>query len=185
MGIKVRTIIKVACVAVSGAALLAACSGKPGASGAKTSSTTSTTTSATAAAAAPAAPKVGLWEMTAAAEGMPGPMKTKMCIGAPEPGSTPFAPPPQPGQTCAKRNVVRTATGYTIDVECAMNGMTLQTTGEVSGDFASSFKTVTTTKMSGANVPAQMQTAHTSTVEARYLGACPAGVKPGMVSRAG
>ena len=61
--------------------------------------------------------------------------------------------------------------------------MTMSTKGSVTGDFSSSYKTVMTSKMTGANVPSMMQTERTSTAEAKYLGACPADMKPGTVSQ--
>ena len=167
---------------LGGVGLLGACSAKHDTS---TTTTTTTTASTTAPAVAAMAPKAGLWEMTVSGGGMPASMKTKICIGAPTPGvaTNSFTPPPQPGQTCARNNVVKTATGYAVDMECAMNGMTMTTTGDVTGDFTSDYKTVMTTKMTGANVPAMMQTEHTSTSEAKYLGQCPAGMAPGTATR--
>ena len=46
-----------------------------------------------------------------------------------------------------------TAAGYAIDQQCAINGMTVTSTGTVSGDFASSYRVSLSTKMSGANIP--------------------------------
>lgn len=178
-----RIMLIAACIMAGGATLLGGCSGKS--DGSKGSSTTTTVTSTSTASFAPATPKPGLWEMTASAAGMPAPMRTRVCIGAPAPGANPFTPPPQAGQSCGRNNVTRTASGYAIDVECTMNGVTMQTKGQVTGDLASSFKTETTTRMSGPNIPAALQSPHASTVEAHFVGACPAGVKPGMVSQAG
>ena len=177
-----RTTIIAGCLALGSGALLGACSAKHDAAN-TTASTTSSTTTATAPMTS-AMPKAGLWEMTVTGAGMPAPMKTKACLGgAPAPGANPFTPPAQPGQTCAKNSVVKTAAGYSIDTECTMNGMTMSTKGDVTGDFSSDYKTVMTTKMTGANVPAMMQTARTSTAEAKYLGACPADMKPGMAAQ--
>ena len=166
------------------AALLAACSGKSGGSSSSTTTSSSSTTTASAPAAG-AFPKAGLWEMSATSSMTPTPMKTKVCMGMPAPGSNPFAPPKSSaaGGACAKNEVTKTADGYAIDMQCAQNGMTMATTGTVTGDFSSSYKTVMTTKMTGANVPAMMQNGTTSTVEAKYLGACPSGMSPGAVSQ--
>ena len=86
-----------------------------------------------------ATPKPGLWQMTVTAAGMPNPMTTQVCVGAPAPGVNPFSPPPQPGQACSKNAFTKTASGYSIDAESMMNGMMMSTTGEVSGDFSSAY----------------------------------------------
>jgi len=124
-------------------------------------------------------PKAGLWKMTVTAAGMPQPVKMEVCMGEPTAGSNPFAPPAQPGQNCSKNLVSPTASGYAIDMECASNGMTMAIAGTVSGDFASSYRTELTTKMSGPNLPPAAQTPIKSSVESTYAGACPAGMKPG------
>ncbi len=175
-----RTTI-IATYLVLGAASLAGCSAKQ--NGATSSASSTTTTPSTPAAVASNMPKPGLWQMTVTGSSMPSPMTTKMCMGAPTPGANPFTPPPQAGQTCAKNAVTKTADGYAIDQQCTVNGMTMSTKGSVSGDFSSSYKTVMTSKMTGANVPTMMQTERTSTAEAKYLGACPADMQPGAVSQ--
>ena len=162
--------VLIGCIAAS-LVLLPACSKTDTASGDKGASAP--------AAAAATMPKAGLWEMAVSAPGMPKPVATKVCLGEPAPGSNPFAPPPQAGQTCAKNTHAKTASGYTFDMECTMGGMTFASHGEVTGDFSSSYKTDMTTKMSGANIPPAMKETHT-TVDAKYLGACPSDMKPGQ-----
>ncbi|QYE32951.1 DUF3617 family protein (plasmid) [Polymorphobacter sp. PAMC 29334] len=160
----------------------------PGACSAKKDDADSTSTSSSGAGAALAdakMPKPGLREMTVSAEGMPNSMKTQMCVGAPVPGTNPFAPPPQAGADCTKNGFTKTATGYSIDIACKMNGMMMSTKGDVSGDFSSNYKTVMKTKMSGPNIPPAMQTERTSTAEAKYLGACPTGMSPATAKQAG
>ena len=176
-----RVISTATCAAVAGLILLAGCSGKK-ADG--EGNATATAAGGGEPAAAPAGgagegPKPGLWEISVSAAGMPQAVKTSVCVGEPAPGTNPFAPPPQPGQNCSKSNFTKTAGGYSIDMECSMNGMTVSTTGEVTGDFTSSYKTVMKTKVSGANVPAAAQAETTSTADAKYVGECPAGMKPG------
>ena len=172
-----RTIIAI--YLVLGAASIAGCSAKQEGTTTSASSTTTTTSSVVAS----NMPKPGLWQMTVTGSSMPSPMTTKMCMGAPTPRANPFTPPPQAGQTCAKNAVTKTANAYAVDTECTVNGMTMSTKGSVSGDFSSSYKMVMTSKMTGANVPAMMQAERTSTAEAKYLGACPADMKPGTVSQ--
>jgi hypothetical protein len=121
--------------------------------------------------------------MTVSTDSMPTPMKSTMCMGAPAPGTNPFVPPAQPGQNCSKSSFIKTATGYTVDMECSVNGMTMISKGDVGDDFSSNYKTVIKTKMTGANIPAMMQNERTSTVDAKYLGPCPSGMQPGTMKQ--
>ena len=158
---------------------LAACSGKHDATSGNAADATAAATPTM------ATPKPGLWQMTVAAAGMPSPMTTQVCVGAPAPGVNPFSPPPQRGQACSKNSFTKTAAGYSIDTECTMNGMTMSSKGEVSGDFSSAYTIAMKTKMTGANIPAAMQAERASTVTAKYVGACPSGMAPGTTKQAG
>lgn len=157
-----------------GLMLLGGCSGKSDKTGSN-----ATTAASTPARITPRTPKAGLWSMTVTAAGMPNPMTMRTCMAATAPGSTSFTPPPQPGQTCAKSSVVPTAAGYTIDTECSANGVTMAIQGTVSGDFSTSFRTDLVTRMTGANMPAAAAAGAKSSVDAKYLGACPTDMKPG------
>ena len=106
------------------------------------------------------------------------------CVGAPVPGANPFAPPPQPGQDCTKSSYTKTASGYAIDMECKMNGMTMSSKGDVTGDLSSHYTVAMRTKMGGAALPAAMQTERASKVDAAYVGACPTGMAPGTAKQA-
>ncbi len=124
-------------------------------------------------------PKAGLWEIKTTAMGVVAPA-AKVCIGEAKQGDNPFVQK-QAGADCAKNNVTETAGGYDIDMECKVNGMTVATKGSVTGDFSSAYKVEMETKMSGANIPASMQQGAKSVVDAKYLGACPDGMKPNEV----
>ena len=179
-GDNMRTYSRMTGLAISGLIILGGCSGK------HDETAGNSTAAAPAGAIAPESgklPKQGLWETVVTADGMPQPMKMQMCVGAPAPGANPFAPPPQAGQSCTKSAFDKTGAGYTIDIECKMNGMTMQTKGDVTGDFSSNYKVSMKTKMSGAGIPAEMQTERGSTAESKYLGACPADMKPGTAKQ--
>lgn len=138
------------------------------------------------AAAAPAAPKPGLWELSTSTEGMPQKVTTKLCFGQTAPGASAFGPPPSSSggkPSCSKNEVNKTAEGYSINSECAVNGMTIATTGTVTGDMNSAYTVDMSVSMKGASLPAAMQKAIKSKVEAKYLGDCPAGVNPGQTAK--
>lgn len=160
---------------IAGLLLLGACSGKSDTAGNEAAVAANTTQ----AAAVARMPKAGLWEMTITAAGLPAPMKMQTCLGEPVPGSNPFAPPAPPGQSCARNKITPTSDGYTIDMECAANGMTTSVAGTVAGDFNSKYRVDLTTKVAGANIPAAAQKEVKSAVDATYAGACPAGMKVG------
>lgn len=169
-----------ACTA-AGALMLSACSGGEKANdGAAANDTAAAGDTATASVDAPPAPKAGLWEMKITAAGMPAPQATKVCVGEPAPGTNAFTPPPGAGQTCAKNSVTKVAAGYEIDSECTIQGMTATSKGSLTGDFSSAYKIEMATKMSGPNLPAAAQQEVKTVIDAKYLGDCPADMKPGQ-----
>lgn len=160
--------------------LLGGCSGGEKSETSAQANATGTEVAAAASADAPAAPKEGLWEMKTSAAGMPQAQAVKLCVGAPQPGANPFTPPPAAGQACSKNAVTKIADGYQIDSECTANGMTATSKGTVTGDFASAYKIEMATKMGGPNVPAAAQQEIKTVIDAKYLGECPADLKPGQ-----
>lgn len=177
-----RHFVTSAGTAIVGLLLLGGCSAKDEAGG---NTAVAATTEPAATVAEAKMPKPGLWTMTMSGEGMPRAVSVQACLGAPAPGANPFAPPSQPGQQCTTPNPTRTPTGYAIDISCKINGITVVSKGNVTGDFASSYKTVMETTMTGPGIPAEAQVTRTSTVEAKYQGACPADMKAGAVRQAG
>jgi hypothetical protein len=88
-----------------------------------------------------------------------------------------FAARQAPDADCSSGPTARTAAGWSFAMTCKMQGMTMTTAGTASGDFNSNYRAESTTRMSPAPMP---QLAETRTVmTSRWLGACPAGRKPG------
>lgn len=87
------------------------------------------------------------------------------------------------GQGDCRRQVSRDASGvYHFSSTCRLdNGATVQAMGAASGDFSSGYSVRSEINVSGAPVEA-MNGMHQVQISARYLGACPAGVKPGDVN---
>ena len=168
------------------ATALAACSGgtPAGNQTAAGGNATSTTASTETASAEGDYPKVrpGAWEMKMA---MPGPSGNpidatmKMCVGEPKPGENPFAPKTVAGTTCTNE-VKSTSSGWEVASECTGDGVTTKTKGIVTGDPQSAYKSVLTSTSTGENVPPYLQKETETTIEARRLGDCPAGVNPGQ-----
>lgn len=80
------------------------------------------------------------------------------------------------GASCSKSEVTRTATGFENEVECDMDGSKLRSKGSFTGDFSSAFSgTVTTT----VTPPLFGAPSTTTTIQAKYVGPCPADMQPG------
>ena len=124
--------------------------------------------------------KAGLWEMKVVRTGSPMPeMTMQHCTDAAtdkEMGAT-FGP--QTKDICSKQDIQKTATGYVSDSVCAIAGMSITSHAEINGDFNSAY-TVKSTSHSERG-PADAPRDSTTTVEAKWLGACKPDQKPGDI----
>ncbi len=122
--------------------------------------------------------KAGLWEMKVLRSGSPAPdMTMQHCTDATtdKQMSTSFSPGKE---TCAKQDIQKTATGYVSDSVCSVAGMTITSHAEITGDFNSAYtvKSTSHSERSGGQTRDS-----TTTVEAKWLGACKADQKPGDI----
>ena len=124
--------------------------------------------------------KAGLWEMKVVRTGSPLPeMTMQHCTDAAtdkEMGAT-FGP--QSRDTCSKQDIQKTASGYVSDTVCSVAGMTITSHAEITGDFNSAYtvKSTAHTDRGAAAAPRDS----TTTVEAKWLGACKPEQKPGDI----
>ena len=128
--------------------------------------------------------KAGLWEIRMMMGGreMPTPMRNiQQCTDAETDSmmSTNLGGPM--GSECAKPTVTRTGRAITVDSTCKFAGVTTTTRAVFTGDFDSAY-TVAVTSMPAAGAanagsPGQPQ----MTMEAKWLGPCREGQKPGDV----
>ncbi len=86
---------------------------------------------------------------------------------------------PMAKQTCSKNDVRKTAAGYMSDAVCTVNGMSMTSHSDITGDFDSAYTMTVVSKMSGA--PAGVPRETTMMVEAKWLGACKPDQKPGNI----
>jgi hypothetical protein len=122
--------------------------------------------------------RAGLWEMKLVRTGSSVPDTTMQhCTDATtdKQMNTSFAPGKE---TCAKQDIQKTATGYVSDSVCAVAGMTVTSHAEITGDFNSAYtvKSTAHSERSGGQTRDS-----TTTVEAKWLGACKADQKPGDI----
>jgi len=134
-------------------------------------------------------PKAGLWEtkMSMQTPGLPSGAKAietndRMCMDqatAKEHRDSMIATKGD-DTTCSKKEVKKTAAGYVMDSVCSnkLTGTTTISHAEITGDFNSGFTMKSTFHSEGGKRAARNGSA---TGSAKYLGACPAGWKPGDV----
>jgi hypothetical protein len=82
---------------------------------------------------------------------------------------------PMSKEFCSKNDIQKTATGYTTDNVCSMNGVSITSHSETMGDFNSAYTVKLTTHHDAASLSIAM------TIEAKWLGACKADQKPGDI----
>jgi hypothetical protein len=127
--------------------------------------------------------KAGLWEMKVLRSGSPAPeMTMQHCTDATtdKQMSTSFSPSKD---ICSKQDIQKTATGYVTDSVCGVAGMTITSHAEITGDFNSAY-TVKSTSHSERG-PNGAPRDSTTTIEAKWLGACKPDQKPGDIMMPG
>jgi hypothetical protein len=123
--------------------------------------------------------KAGLWEMKMVRTGSSVPdMTMQHCTDATtdKQMSTSFSPGKE---TCAKQDIQKTAAGFVSDTVCSVAGMTITSHAEITGDFNSAYTVKSTSHCEGG--PANITRDSTTTVEAKWVGACKADQKPGDI----
>jgi hypothetical protein len=124
--------------------------------------------------------KAGLWEMKMLRNGSPVPDVTmQQCTDETidKEMSTTFSPMAK--DACSKNDIQKTATGYVADSVCSIGGMSMTSHSETSGDFNSAYTVKTTSHSQGG--PAGVPRDSTTTIEAKWLGACKPDQKPGDI----
>jgi hypothetical protein len=124
--------------------------------------------------------KAGLWEMKVIRTGSPLPeMTMQHCTDetADKEMSTGFSPTSK--EICSRQDIQKTATGYVTDSVCSVAGMSITSHSDITGDFNSAY-TVKTTSHSERGPSGQSRDS-TTTIEAKWLGACKSDQKPGDI----
>ena len=128
--------------------------------------------------------KAGLWEMKMLRTGSPAPeMTMQHCTDetTDKEMSTSFSPASK--ELCSKQDIQKTATGYVTDSVCTVAGMTMTSHSEITGDFNSAYTVKATSHSQGG--PAAVPRDSTTTIEAKWLGACKPDQKPGDIMMPG
>jgi hypothetical protein len=90
----------------------------------------------------------------------------------------------QAGQKCSAIKQSQNGDTFTVDATCTLSGgITTNTHAVVTGDFQSEYTVDATTDMTGG--PPQMPKHSEIKQDVKWVGACPAGMKPGDVEMPG
>ena len=123
--------------------------------------------------------KAGLWEIKMVRTGSQLPeMTMQHCTDATTDRDMNNMVSPMAKQICSKQDVQKTATGYSVDAACSMAGGTMTSHSDVTGDFNSAY---TVTTVSHTNVGPTNLRDLTTKIEAKWLGECKPGQKPGDI----
>jgi hypothetical protein len=124
--------------------------------------------------------KAGLWELKMLRAGAPAPeMTMQHCTDEATDKKMTTALSPMSKENCTKNDTVKTATGYVIDSVCSFGGTTMTSHSEVTGDFNSGYSVKVTSH--NEKPPAGAPADTNMTLEAKWLGACPADQRPGDI----
>jgi hypothetical protein len=122
--------------------------------------------------------KAGLWELKLLRPGTPMP-ETTMQHCTDESIDKVMNSPAAIKQTCSKNDIRKTATGYVTDSVCKSGATTVTTHSETTGDFNSAYTVKANVHSDGGPTGATHDT--TTTIEAKWLGACLANQRAGDI----
>jgi Protein of unknown function (DUF3617) len=128
--------------------------------------------------------KAGLWEMKVVRAGSPVPdMTMQHCTDETTDKEMSAAVSPVSKDVCSKQDIQKTATGYVSDSVCGIAGVSITSHAEITGDFNSAYtvKSTSHSERGAAGAPRDS----TTTIEARWLGACKADQKAGDIMMPG
>src|SRR4051812_43751590 len=124
--------------------------------------------------------KAGLWELKMLRTGSPAPeMTMQHCTDEATDKKMTTSLSPMAKQNCSKNDTQKTATGYVTDSVCSFGATTMTSHSEVNGDFNYAYSFKVTSHNDGAPAGAPRDT--DMTLQAKWLGACPADQKPGDI----
>ena len=124
--------------------------------------------------------KAGLWELKMLNSGSPLPeMTMQHCTDETTDKAMTDAASPMAKDMCPKQDLQKTATGYVSDSVCKVGGMSITSHSETTGDFNSGYTVKSTSHSEGGPSGAPRDT--TTTIEAKWLGACKPDQKPGDI----
>ena len=127
--------------------------------------------------------KAGLWELKMVFEGRNLPDQVmKQCVDAATDKLMNASVRGSNEEACSKQDVTKSAGSFTIDSVCTFGGAVNTPHAVITGSFDSAYTMDVATKREGASPGGQRASGESHTkIEAKWLGACAAGQKPGDV----
>ncbi|WFU17943.1 DUF3617 family protein [Bradyrhizobium sp. CB3481] len=126
--------------------------------------------------------KAGLWEMKVLSGGSVPEMTMQQCTDETTDKDMSTAMSPVAKDICSKQDIQKTATGYVTDSVCGVAGVTVKSHAEITGDFNSAYTVKSTSHSEGGRVGPHDST---TTIEAKWLGACKTDQKAGDIMMPG
>ena len=124
--------------------------------------------------------KAGLWEIKMQRTGGPLPeMTMQHCTDETTDKQMTSTFSPMSKEICSRNDTVKTETGYITDSVCAINGMSMTSHADITGDFNSAYTVKVTSHSQGGASGAGRDSS--MTLEAKWLGACKADQKAGDI----
>ena len=124
--------------------------------------------------------KAGLWEMKMLRTDSPMPeMKMQQCTDETIDKDMSTGLAPSTKDICSKHDIQKTATGYVTASVCTVGGVAMTSHSDITGDFNSAYTVKSVSHSEGGPSGAPRDT--TTTIEAKWLGACKADQKPGDI----
>ena len=124
--------------------------------------------------------KAGLWEMKVVRTGSAAPeMTMQHCTDESTDKDMSSTFSPMAKEMCSKQDIQKTATGYVSDSVCNVGAMSITSHSDIVGDFSSAYTVKSSSHHEGG--PASVPRDSTTTVEAKWLGACKPDQKPGDI----
>ena len=127
--------------------------------------------------------KAGLWEMKVLSGGSVPEMTMQQCTDETTDKDMSTAMSPVAKEMCSKQDIQKTATGYLTDSVCGIAGMSIKSHAEITGDFNSAYTVKSTSRSEGGVAGAARDS--TTTIEAKWLGACKPDQKAGDIMMPG
>jgi len=124
--------------------------------------------------------KAGLWEMKVVRTGgaMPD-MTMQHCTDPTTDKEMSNSASPLAKPVCSKQDIRKTATGFVTDSVCSVAGVSMTTHAEIVGDFNSGYSLTSTTHSDKG--PTGKPLDATTKIEAKWMGDCKPGQKPGDI----
>ena len=129
--------------------------------------------------------RAGLWEVTINHDGGKMPAQTmQQCTDAETDKLMNAFGGALSADMCSKQEVKKVGATLVISATCQVGPMKSTSQSVVTGDFTSNYTVKVTSKIEGLPAGAQDAAGGTTTIQARWVGACKAGQRPGDITMA-